>query len=63
MANKKNKSEFCKHSWKPLGVIKRDIIRELVTGSNDFAKTVKMGDEVIAIIYCEKCGSWKSRKF
>ena len=63
MPKQKNKSKYCKHIWKPLGVVKRDIIREIVDGANDFRKIVKMGDEVIAVIYCEKCGAWKSRKF
>lgn len=61
MPKQKSKSEYCKHLWKPLGIIKRNLIRDVHVGKGRV--DTEMGEEVISIIFCEKCGSWKSRKF
>jgi len=42
---------------------KRDVIREIKDGVVSGTVALKIGDEVIAVLFCEKCGAWKSRKF
>jgi len=52
----------CKHIWKPLGQSSKEIRRRISDQVGDY-ETVKIGEIVIASIYCEICGEIKKQEF
>ena len=52
----------CKHIWKSLGQSSKEIRRRISDQVGNY-ETVKIGEIVIASIYCEICGEIKQQEF
>jgi hypothetical protein len=52
----------CEHLWKPLGQTIKEISMRKSDQLGEY-DTVKVGEIVVASIYCEKCGEIRKKEF
>ena len=56
----KEKKEECEHKWQPLGIVAGGLYKQQEMRQGGYV-WVRYGDEIIAAIYCEKCGEIKKK--